>query len=136
MKTEAMHANLEVKIEQNSVQIDENRIKLVLKDDNNFASTLVFAGYSLDGLKIALLKGMRWSEKEIAIYLLKQASMLAWELGYELLIASKPSNILRENGFEVIKCNENEIYCAELTWNALNKIGTSSIANFINFRTN
>ena len=131
MKTETLQANITVNIEKSLIQLNQEKVKINF-ENQSANGELEFAGYNLGEFRIAVLQHLTYGKENDAQQLIKQATMLAWELGYDLLISSKALTLLLQNGFQKLNSGNNIIYGAELTWNAFKKVNPASITNFIN----
>ncbi|MFA9388225.1 MAG: hypothetical protein ACERKD_00370 [Prolixibacteraceae bacterium] len=127
MKNAALYnGNINIMVEESLSQFKNQGAKYILQNESSNYE-LEFAGYTFEGIKVAILQNLNIEEEIVAQQFIKQATMLAWELGYELFISAKSSEILLKYGFQVFQHNNNEIYCTELTWNAFSKVNIEGL---------
>ena len=133
MKTETLTTDkFIVKIDDRNIQLHEKEIQLIIQEHGLTTGEIQFQGYNLGEFNVATLKYFHCSNETEAKQLIKRATMIAWELGYDLFLSNKNEEIFKECGFKLFQNYNREIYCAELTWNAFERINESSITSFIN----
>lgn len=132
MKTQTELTNkITVKVEENQIQFNEKKVKLVAKNENLIQGNIEFSGFTFGGIKVAILNSLSYTNDTIGQQLITQASMLAWELDYELFISTQKNGLLSQCGFQSIRTDTQEIYCTELCWNAFGKVNVLSLTNLI-----
>lgn len=133
MKTKTLPAHrIIVNVDENSIQLQEKKIQLIAQECGSISGELVFTGYELGEFNVAILNHFQCTNEFDVKQLIKQATMTAWELGYDLFLSNKTDSLFKDCGFESFRSNNREIYCAELTWNAFEKMNVQSISSFIN----
>lgn len=90
-----------------------------------------FAGVCISNINIALINHCWFSDRKIADLLLKETTMFAWEMGFELMVGSVSFSNLQNCIFKKLTFSSHEIFCAELSWNALEKIDLRHMLTFI-----
>ena len=132
METKTFEANkVSIQINENTIQLNEKIVELVVENNNAVSGKIQFRGYCFPGLKVATLIQLDCTDTKLAKQLITQATMVAWEMEYELFISTKQSKLFTQCGFQSFVVNSNELFCAELSWNAFNKISVANVAMFL-----
>ena len=100
----------------------KNQIQVQALLNGNKQGEIKFTGFTISNIKTAVINFVWFNNSESANELIKEATMCAWEMGFEIMIGSDSSHYLENNGFHKISLSSHEFYCSELTWNAIEKI--------------
>lgn len=132
MKTVTLPSDdLIVKIEEPNIELNEKTVRLIVKESNTENSEIAFHGYSIGKYKIALLQYMHCKAQPMARKLITQATMIAWELGYDLFLSKNDNGVILECGFYPMNKSSQPFYATELSWNAFEKISPSDLNTFL-----
>ena len=130
-----------------SNQVYENQIKIIAHseetENSGFVSCefqflkhgekqgeLKFSSQIISEMKTAIIHHFWSNDEESAAELLKEATMYAWETGFELMFGTVAPDLLSANGFQKVTDAAQQIYCSELTWNALTRFNLNEILPF------
>lgn len=120
--------------ESNSNEL-KNQYIFEISEEGYKYGEIIISEINISDIKAAVINHCWFSDTIAADALLKEATMRAWEMGFELMIGTCSSAQLKNNGFKKLTLSSQEIFCTELTWNALERVDLKCKISF-NFSNN
>lgn len=109
-------------IEEKQTEFCVQEIKLSLTSVLNHNCTAKLQGLKFEDVNVAIIKKLQFATEEDGIALINEAAMIAWELGYDLLIANQSLSLFSKCSLQSSLTQTQQATITELTWEASKKI--------------